>query len=289
MIPRSKILPRRMLGAGVLPLVIAVNVYLASLAIIGGLALLSSADQWTGEIGRLVSVQIAPRGNQNTAALVQSVLQAITAHPTVASARALSIEEIADLLSPWLGDGAAVRDLPVPRLIDVSLKPGADLTALRTRLESAFPGIAVDDHRAWRERMASAMLTTRLVCIGIIALIAFSGVMVIMFATRAGLESHGELVELLHIIGARDAFVAGEFQKHFLGLGIRGAALGLVPVALTLVAIVALLQEDPAPWLSRVQFSNTDYALASLPPVAAVLMTMLTARITVLRALRQMG
>ncbi len=209
MIPHSKILPRRMLGAGLLPLVIAVNVFLASMAIVGSLTLLSSANQWSDEIGRLVSVQISPRGKQDADALTQSVLKTLIAHPAVEKARALSMDEILKLLSPWLGDGEAVRELPIPRLIDVSLKPNASLDALRSKLESEFPGISVDDHRAWRERMASTMLTTRLVCFAIIALIAFSGVIVIAFATRASLENHHELVGLLHIIGARDEFIAG--------------------------------------------------------------------------------
>lgn len=288
MIPHSKILPRRMLGAGLLPLVIAVNVFLASMAIIGSLTLLSSTNQWSDEIGRLVSVQISPRGKQDADALTLSVLKTLNTHPAVEQAHALSMDEILKLLSPWLGDGEAVRELPIPRLIDVSLKPGASLDALRSKLESEFPGISVDDHRAWRERMASTMLTTRLVCFAIIALIAFSGIMVIAFATRASLENHRELVGLLHIIGARDKFVAGEFQKHFLGLGIRGAALGLIPTAITLAVIMLLLNNDPAPWLSRINLGTFDYVLAALPPFAAALLAMLTARMTVLRELSQM-
>jgi len=288
MIPHSKILPRHMLGANLLPLVIAVNVYLASLAGIGGLALMSSAERWSGEIERLVSVQIAPSGKQSGDALVARVLRTLQAHPAVEKSRALGLDEIAALLSPWLGESAAVRELPVPRLIDVEMRPGGDLDALRAKLEAEFPGIMVDDHRAWRARMAQAVTATRLVCAGIIALIAFSGIAVIVFATRASLQSHNELVALLHMIGARDGFVAGEFQKHFFGIGIRGAALGLIPVALSLGAIALLLRDDPAPWLARVSLDRADYLLAALPPLAAAIMTMLTARFTVLRALARM-
>ncbi len=288
MMPHSKILPGRMLGARLLPLVIAVNVYLACLAIAGGLALLSGATQWSGEIDQLVTLQIAPGSKQKTSEMVQPVMEALRFHPAVAQARALSMDEMHELLAPWLGDSAAVRELPIPHLIDVSLKPDADLDALRSKLEAEFPGILVDDHRAWRAQMGAAMLTTRVVSAGVVGLIALAAVMVIVFATRASLASHGELVALLHIIGARDAFVAGEFQQHFLGIGIRGALIGLIPAALTLAAIALALGNDPAPWMSRASLQPSDYLLAALPAVAAAVMTMLTARITVLRALAQM-
>lgn len=288
MIPRSRILPATMLGARLLPLVIAVNVYLASMAVTGAMALLSSVNQWSGEISQLVTVQIEAGPKQNASARIQPVMEILRNHPAVESARPLGGDEIQALLAPWLGDSDAVRALPVPQLIDVDLKPGGDLAALRASLEAAFPGIIADDHRAWRTRMMSVMLATRLVSAAIVGLIALAGILVIVFATRASLASHAELVALLHIIGARDAFVASEFQKHFLGLGLRGALIGLIPAALTLAAIALALQNDPAPFLSRVRLLPSDYLLATLPALAAALMTMLTARITVLRALAGM-
>lgn len=288
MIPRSRILPATMLGARLLPLVIAVNVYLAGMAVTGAVALLSSVNQWSGEIDQLVTVQIASGAKQDASALIKPVMDVLRGHPAVASARPLGMDEIQALLAPWLGDSEAVRALPIPQLIDVSLKPDSDLDALRARLEAEFPGIMVDDHRAWRTRMASAMLTTRLVCAVIVGLIALAGILVIVFATRASLASHAELVALLHMIGARDAYVAGEFQKHFLGLGLRGALIGLIPAGLTLAAIALALHNDSAPFLSRARLLPADYLLAVLPAFAAALMTMLTARITVLRALAEM-
>lgn len=288
MIPRSRILPATMLGARLLPLVIAVNVYLAGMAVTGAVALLSSVNQWSGEIDQLVTVQIASGAKQDASTLIKPVMDVLRGHPAVASARPLSMDEIQALLAPWLGDSEAVRALPIPQLIDVSLKPNRDLDALRARLEAEFPGIMVDDHRAWRTRMASAMLTTRLVCAVIVGLIALAGILVIVFATRASLASHAELVALLHMIGARDAYVAGEFQKHFLGLGLRGALIGIIPAALTMAAIALALHNDSAPFLSRARLLPADYLLAALPAFAAALMTMLTARITVLRALAEM-
>lgn len=287
-IPRSKILPRKMLGAGLLSLVIAVNVYLASLAILGGMALIAATGRWSNELDQLVSVQVPPESGVSSDAVVKSVLGVLREHPAVAQARALELTEMEVLLSPWLGKSAVVRELPMPRLIDVELQPDGDLDSLRKRLEAEFPGIEIDDHRQWRDQMQAVAAIARLICLSLVAMILLSAVAVIIFATRASLENQGELVALMHLIGARNSFVAGEFQKHFLGIGIIGVLLGLVPIALSIGAILYMTGEDPAPWLSRATLGPGDYFLAALPALSAALITMLTARLTVLRALRAM-
>ena len=284
-IPHSKILPRNMLGSRLLPLVIAVNVYLASLAILGGLALIGATGQWATEIEQLVTVQVPPESGVSGDAVVKSVLGVLRDHPGVAQARALELSEMEALLAPWLGQSAAIKELPLPQLIDVELRPDGDLDSLRKRLDAEFPGVEIDDHRQWREQMQSIATSARLICWSLVAMISLAAIAVIIFATRASLESQNELVALMHLIGAHNSFVAGEFQKHFLGIGVIGVLTGLVPVALTIGAVLYLTGNDPAPWMGRVTLEPFDYVLAVLPPLSAALITMLTARLTVLRAL----
>lgn len=284
-IPHSKILPRNMLGSRLLPLVIAVNVYLASLAILGGLALIGATGQWATEIEQLVTVQVPPESGVSGDAVVKSVLGVLRDRPGVAQARALELSEMEALLAPWLGQSAAIKELPLPQLIDVELRPDGDLDSLRKRLDAEFPGVEIDDHRQWREQMQSIATSARLICWSLVAMISLAAIAVIIFATRASLENQNELVALMHLIGAHNSFVAGEFQKHFLGIGVIGVLIGLVPVVLTIGAILYLTGDDPAPWMGRMALGPVDYILAALPPLTAALITMLTARLTVLRAL----
>lgn len=284
-IPHSRILPRAMLGSNLLPLVIAVNVYLASLAILGGLALVSATGQWSAELDQLVTVQVPPEAGVAREAVVKSVLGVLRDHPAVAQARPLDAAEMEALLRPWLGQSAVIRELPLPQLIDVAMRPEGDLDSLRKRLEAEFPGVEIDDHRLWRDQMQDISLAARLICWSLVSMISLAAVAVIIFATRATLESQNELVALLHLIGAKNSFVAGEFQKHFLGIGIIGVLIGLVPVGLTIASVLYLTGNDPAPWMGRLSLGLFDYLLALTPPLTAALITMLTARFTVLRAL----
>lgn len=288
LIPRSRILPRRMLGSRLLPMVIAVNVYLASLAILGGLALIGATGQWARELDQLVTVQVPPESGVSGEAVIKSVLGVLRDHPAVAQARALEMPEMEALLAPWLGKSAAIRELPLPQLVDVELRPGGDLDSLRTRLEAEFPGAVLDDHRQWRDQMHAIAASARLISWSLVAMISLAAVAVIIFATRASLESQNELVALMHLIGAHNSFVAGEFQKYFLGIGVTGVLIGVVPVILTIAAVVYLTGNDPAPWMGRISLGAMDYIIAALPPLAAVLITMFTARITVMRSLAVM-
>jgi cell division transport system permease protein len=46
------------------------------------------------------------------------------------------------------------------------------------------------------------------------------------FATRGAVAANREIVEVLHLVGASNGFIAKEFQGHFRRLGLRGAMIG---------------------------------------------------------------
>jgi cell division transport system permease protein len=48
----------------------------------------------------------------------------------------------------------------------------------------------------------------------------------VTFATRAAMVTNQPVIEVLHLIGAKDNFIAAHFQQHFLQLGLRGGLLG---------------------------------------------------------------
>jgi cell division transport system permease protein len=48
----------------------------------------------------------------------------------------------------------------------------------------------------------------------------------VTFATRGAMSTNRPIVEVLHVVGAKDAYIAGEFQRHFLFLGLKGGAAG---------------------------------------------------------------
>ena len=51
-------------------------------------------------------------------------------------------------------------------------------------------------------------------------------VLSVIFATRGAMATNRPIVEVLHFIGAKSGFIAGQFQRHFLMLGLEGGLIG---------------------------------------------------------------
>ena len=122
----------------------------------------------------------------------------------------------------------------------------------------------------------------------IVDLIALAAGATVVFATRSGLAVHRELIELMHLIGSRDSYIARQFQNHAMSLALRGGVLGIALAGVTLGALAVIsrpIGDALVPGWSI--GAATIAALAALPLIAGGIAT-LTARFTVLRALRRM-
>jgi cell division transport system permease protein len=152
----------------------------------------------------------------------------------VSSVRVLDDKESARLLEPWLGTGLDLADLPIPRLIVIRLADpqAVDLADMASRLKREVRGASLDDHRTWTARLQTMANATVFVGIAILALVFVATVLSVIFATRGAMASNKDVVSVLHFVGAEDGFVAREFQRHFLLLGLRGGLAGALLAAL---------------------------------------------------------
>ena len=273
-----------------LPWLIAFMVFLAVLALAGTLVLGSMAARWDRGMSGTLTVQIAPEAPGAGGGRTARALEVLRATPGVARAEPIDEGRMLALLEPWLGSGVGADDLPLPRLIDVLKEPGRtiDMAALAKRLAEVAPGASVDDHGVWLKRLLRLIHTIEALSLSVVILIGFATVGTVVFATRTGLAIHQDVIEVLHLIGAHDSYIAKQFASHALALGVRGGLLGLglaVPTLLGIGSLAARMEKGTLPDLS---LAPAHWAvLAVLPPVVAVI-AMLTARITVTRSLARM-
>ncbi|MEJ0070858.1 MAG: hypothetical protein WDO24_21390 [Pseudomonadota bacterium] len=143
-----------------LPWVVAVMVFLGTLALAAALAVGAAASRWQHDLSGSATVQIAaldPRGGGNLDSRVATALDLLRRTPGIRQADPISQEAAAALLTPWLGDIATLGDLPMPRLIDVSFDlHQVDTAELGRALAAAVPGASFDDHRRWVEGPGAA-------------------------------------------------------------------------------------------------------------------------------------
>jgi cell division transport system permease protein len=278
-----------------LPWIVALMVYLASLALAGTLVVRDAVMRWDRGLTGTLTVELPAASSGRDDGAIEGALKVLRGTAGVTRADAFDAKRTAALLEPWLGTAIDATDLPLPRLIDVQIEPraGVDLAALRERLAAAVPGAQLDDHGRWLNRVLRTALAIEIVAGMIVALVGLAAVLAVIFATRTGLAVHHGIVEVLHLIGARDGYIARQFERHALRLGIKGGLAGLALAVLTLVGIAAAATQvgaldDAARVLPALSAPAIEWVLLLLLPIAAGLVAMLTARITVLRALKRL-
>lgn len=266
----------------------ALMVFLAALALAGAMVASDMARRWDNGLAGGLTVQIAPLPGAPVAPLderVEAALTVLRSAPGVRAATALTPSDTARLLEPWLGPEAADPLLPMPRLIDVATDGAVDVDGLTLRLKSAAPGATLDDHAVWLSDLRAFANAVRLGALGVVALIGAAGVMTVVFSVRAGLAIHRPVVELLHLMGATDRYVARQFETHVAGMSLRGGLAGLALAVGALVGVLHASQSLRASLLPDLSLAPWQWAALGLVPLAAALLALATARWTVLRTL----
>lgn len=275
-------------AARFLPWLIGFMVYLAALGLALALLVVSAGERWRTTAAGTATVQIAPvnEGRDTRDERAKQALEILRATPGVASAQPVPERQVLALLRPWLGEDADATALPLPRVIDVTFQPAnpPDTAALAARL-GAVPGVSLDDHGAWLARLAGLAGTIEGIALAIVALIFAAMIATVVFTTRTSLAIHREVVEVLHLIGARDGYIARQFELQALAHGIKGGAGGLILAAATLIALSTTAMHIDAPLLPRLTLRPIEWAAVVCVPLFATAIAMIAARITVLRTL----
>jgi cell division transport system permease protein len=233
------IVPKDSIAANALVAVVAIMTFLAATTSGGVAMLIGSAGDWKSEIAREMTIQVRPIAGRDIEADLTKAADIARATPGVLSVRSYSRVESERLLEPWLGPGLTLDDLPVPRMIAIRVTPNEepDIAALRQALAHEVAGASLDDHRGWIERMGRMAATAVAGGLAVFALVLAATVLSVAFATRGAMASNRPIVEVLHLVGAKEAYIASQFQRHFLTLGLKGGAIGGGAAMLLLAAV----------------------------------------------------
>ncbi|MEJ1967593.1 MAG: hypothetical protein WDN03_02995 [Rhizomicrobium sp.] len=290
----GRLLPREK-GAAPLDVVIGVMAFLAALALGASLLAERASVGWRAGLADRLTVQIlVPTKGEVASILAQetdAALSVLRATPGIAHAAPLSEDEMQTLVEPWLGKGALVDELPLPRLIDATITPGAtvDLARLATQLKQAAPDSQLDDHGRWIARLKTLANTIVWSAWAILLLIAVATASTVAFATRAGLEAQHDMVALLHQMGAHAWFISRAFERHYALAALGASAVGAAVAALLFLAAGGLefAGVEPVPFLPPVGLTLTEIVWLAGVPVVATAIAWATARLSVLAAVRE--
>lgn len=266
----------------------AVMAFLSVLTLAAALGADAVASQWRADLTGVATVRLSV-GDGDVQERLEAVLEVLRTTPGIARVQVLDADEQRALLTPWLGEGIDIDDLPAPQLIDVVLTGrGPDAEALQGRLDLTVSGAVYDDHVAWRAPLLKAAGRLEVLAIGASTLVILTLGAIVAFAARATLLANRHVVETVRLVGAEDRFIS----SAFIGRLVQRAALGSGVGALIGVGALWLMPEvdaaDPALRLALKPSAWQLWALVGGVPLLSVLVTWLAARTAVgvtLRAL----
>lgn len=279
-------------GAGGAPLtaVIAIISFLAAIALAAFLVIAAAANDWTSELKTSFTIQVKGADPEAILAQTAEIERILASVDGVLATNVIAPEDAARLLEPWLGKGNVGDYLNVPAIVEVRASEAlrSRLDNLGARLAAVAPGAVIDDHGEWRGRLAAAARAGQLLAFGVFIIVMGAACATAVFAARAGLAANGEIVSLLHLVGATDEFIANEVQRRFIVLGLRGSALGLLAALAALFAtgLVAETGGGDRFYLPGLAMTGWFALMLLIVPISVCLVAAASARITVLRALR---
>ena len=251
------------LGGRSLTLFLAVMTFLSAL-LVGGVVMVDrAATAWTDGILDEVSVTVMPLDDGSMERRLTQVATTMGGTPGLRAVTVRSVDETEDLLKPWLGDAVSLDILPVPRLVtaqrtDEFSPEGLDL-ALAT-----IPGVTLDDHSGWNERLAGAARSAASGAVVALSLMLIATAVAVVLATRSAVIANAHTVDVLTLLGAEDRYVARAFSAKFLSIGARGAAFGLCAALVLFSALEVVALFEPA------RASVQSEALFRAPRIGAV-------------------
>jgi cell division transport system permease protein len=273
-----------------LPWIMAGLLYLSIIALAtasiadGALALFDQRDQ-------TVTVSLPTAGLSETGDRdVERVLAVLGEAKGVASAKVVTDDELQDLIEPWVGERGGNDDLPLPRLIDVTLDPlvPADLKALEGRLRAIVADATIGIQIVGRDQAERQATFFRIVGITLGVVLLIGALAIVALITSLSLAMHNDTVALLRYMGAQDGYLARQFERYALQSGLRGGMIGFFAAMLTVLALLYSIQMLELTSSIRLGLRPVDWIFLACVPVVAALLCTATARLTALWGLGRM-
>ena len=293
--PMAPIVPSQNIAGRALIFVIAIMTFLSCLTLGAVTLVRGAAATWEGQISREATIQIKPADGLDMEQALKSAQEIALRFKGVTGASIVDREATARLLEPWLGKGLDIDELPVPRLVVVTIDTARppDFASMRNLIKAQIPSASLDDHRSWVDRLIAMAHMTVTIGVAVLALMLSATVLSVVFATRGAMAGNGHIIEVLHFVGADARFIAAEFRGHFLMMGLKGAAaggIGAIIVFLVFAWISARNMATPQADQAAALFGNfaidgSGYAGVGLIVLLIAGLTAATSHFTVVRYL----
>jgi cell division transport system permease protein len=277
-------------SAGPMIWVIGIMMFLTVLAAAAGLSLGRAARGLDEDLAGRLTVQIIEADPARRNRQVRAATQELVKLASVETVSPVAAKDVAALLDPWFGEDGLDEDLPLPALIDVTLKraTAADIDAVRSSVRSVTSSARVDEHAQWLAPLARLLSILKYLSAMLVALMAVATAAVVILSARGALNTHRSTIEVMHLLGASDVQIARLFQRRIALDALVGGGAGLALALLAMLVVSSRLSAIGSDLLGSLGFGWVGSLVIVTLPLWGTALAMLAARFTVLRALRRM-
>ncbi len=280
-----------------LQIIISIAVFIFAITLSGVLSIDSMISNWNKSILGSLTVQIIPVHNENTEkaraetlAYQEKAVDFLKSVNGILKVTPLTDEQLNELLRPWLGDEVNISNLPTPRIIDVKISPKAtiDFAQLAKDLSIASSQASLDNHKLWLNKLISFADGVNMIASTILLLISAITSGAIFYTTQMSMGLHHNIIEILHIIGAKDTYIAQQYAKRMGLLGFIGGFIGIFFAIPAIFFIGNLATAIEGGIISNANLSIIDWSIILSLPTFSMVISMVTAYYTVKKTLKKM-
>jgi cell division transport system permease protein len=276
-----------------LAVIVGIMVYMATFVTATETSLSVMTLAWDNSLTNRMTVEIPAVDDEASFSQADRVKQAVSilrAMPGVSHITPVKDEEATRLLQPWIPDQDVLKALPIPSLIDIEREAGSKLTAddVRLKLRTTLRDVRVDDHIAWLGDFAR--FVNGIAAFGglMILLSALTLVLAVSLVCRTIMATEKETITLLHTMGADDHDIARHFEHHARQLSMHAALTGCALAVVSTGILLYFMRHFANPSILHAGHWVLLVGAVLSVPLAAIWISSLSARLSVLNCLRFM-
>lgn len=274
-----------------LRVVIAVSVFLISITLSGVLGINSMFENSRKQIVSNFTVQIIPLPNyEESRKDLLNVVNFLEKYPNIKQVSVLSDNELKALIEPWLGNNVDIELLPIPKLLDVQITPNVDFDykKLMIRLSEVSSQASINDHNLWLSRLLKFINSLKVLALTVLLLVALASVTAIVYAAQTSLNIHKDTINILHIIGATDNYIALNYVKQITYTSLVAGIIGTLISVPAILVVGSMAKGIEAGIFNTVSFGAQNWLTIFSLPVLSAIFVAITAYITIVKKLKNM-
>lgn len=284
------------INKGFLPFITAFMVFLACITLATAIIGNDLTTDWDRRMSNNITIQVLPdMRNKNPDKEIEERIKNITEilkqTPGIKSSYAMSLKETTELLKPWLGDiGKNKLDITLPRIITVEVSDiiPLNIKALTDEIKNYSHLITIETYETWMSEFTKTLSALQTLLGLIIILILTTTGITICYATKSGLTTNKNVIEVMHMVGARNSYINKHFSNQMMQLSITGGIIGYIISCISIMIIKHFAQNIDGGIISNFNFSTELYWYILLIPITAGIISKLTAIFTINKTLNEM-